>query len=254
MNLRRFTDTGLAAFRDYLRRLKDQDPTLDPPRDLLDDDASAQPLSPNIEATLRTFRNRGDFARWLHDAAAAADTAPPGNDPHFWAWLTLALFDQVCPARDGKRTPRETAWYIPAVRDPRRIYRHALYGSHTVYDASRKNGADAAIFLSNSLTRLGHFWYQIASRQDLITNPAVVSAATGLYFDPRAGRAKPGAATQKPGGVFRFVKLLNQLDRTWDLRLLSPNAVLDLLPAEFDPFKHTDRRGNATLPTRRTVA
>ncbi|MEM6256842.1 MAG: hypothetical protein AAGI37_00850, partial [Planctomycetota bacterium] len=134
MRFRRFNDEGLAHFRDYLERLKNKDPKLDPPKELLEDDRFSQRLPQLIEAEPVPFAKRMDFACWLHDAAKEAKAEVPRTDTHFWAWLSLALFDQVCPVNGyGKRKVNEIAWYIPAFEDRRRNYRHVLSGSYAIF-------------------------------------------------------------------------------------------------------------------------
>jgi hypothetical protein len=237
MKFRRFTDDGLTQFRVFLDRLKTEDPKLDPPTDLLMGKRFTEELDPAIELKPQPFARRMDFACWLDGAAG---DRLPRQDVHFWAWLSLALFDQVCPKNGhGKRTAREDAWYIPRFEDRQRNYRHVLFGSYLIYRLAKDQDADASVLLSNRLDKLGHFWYQIASRQDLIGNPSVVGAASQLYFDASKGRAKVGAVSKKPGSVFRFVKLLNQFDRVWDLRLRGVDGIIALLPQEFDDF-HAD--------------
>jgi len=237
MRFRRFNDEGLARFRDYLDRLKHEDPKLDPPPGLLNDDRYSSLLEPAIHAEPQPFARRMDFACWLHDVAKDAGVEIPGADKHFWAWLSLALFDQVCPVNDrGHRTVRELAWYIPMLDDRRRHYRHILYGSYTIFYIYRDKPEIADLLLMNKLPKLGHFWYQIASRQDLVSNPSVIGAATKIYVDTMSMRPKSRSATQAPGAVFRFVKLMNQLDRVWDLRLRGVDGILEVLPPEFSSF------------------
>jgi hypothetical protein len=244
MHLKAFNQKGIAAFTEYLDALR-LDPARPVPTDLLDKSTLTRPLPQPISApppppAPEGFATRMDFACWLHDAAKAADTDIPRKDAGFWAWLTLALFDQVCPANaKHERKVNELAWYIPAFDDSRRHYRHALFGSYLIYSIYADKPELVDIFLSSKLNSLGHFWYQIVSRQDLISNPAVVGAASLLYFDKNKNRQKRGASSKKPGSVFRFVKLLNQFDRVWDLRLRGVDGIIELLPQEFDGF-HAD--------------
>ncbi|GAB4476624.1 MAG: hypothetical protein OHK0044_22590 [Burkholderiaceae bacterium] len=49
---------------------------------------------------------------------------------------------------------------------------------------------------------------------------------------------KPGAsAIDRPGSVRRFVRVLQQLDLTYDIHGMSGKAIVDLLPPEFDVWK-----------------
>jgi hypothetical protein len=171
--------------------------------ELLTADRFSEPLAVTIRAEPQPFARRMNFTCWLHDAVKAAGANIPRKDAGFWAWLTLALFDQVCPANASReRRVNEIAWYIPAFDDSRRHYRHCLFGSYQIFLLHLERPDDAAIFLSSNLNNLGHFWYQIVSRQDLISNPAIVGAATCLYFDHKRNKPKVGAVSKKPGSVF----------------------------------------------------
>jgi hypothetical protein len=82
-------------------------------------------------------------------------------------------------------------------------------------------------------------YHEIVSRQDLSANKGVLQAAAMLYFDPKRGRPKPGAqgSHRNPGTVRRFVRVLQQLDVTYDIYGLSGEQILGLLPAEFDSWR-----------------
>jgi hypothetical protein len=80
-------------------------------------------------------------------------------------------------------------------------------------------------------------YLELAKRQELITNPAVVSAATRLYYDPSKGRLKRSGARGAPGTVRRFAEILTQLDVVWDLYSMSAEELIAMLPPEFDRFR-----------------
>jgi hypothetical protein len=77
------------------------------------------------------------------------------------------------------------------------------------------------------------------SRRDLIANRGVIEAALALYFDAQRGRPKAGAqgSLHQPGTVRRFVRVLQQLDVTYDIFGLSGEQLLELLPREFDQWR-----------------
>lgn len=84
---------------------------------------------------------------------------------------------------------------------------------------------------------VGHFYYQLASRQHLVTNRSVLQLATEMYIDPQTQVPKRGAQTRgRPGTIFRFVTILNQLDTTWDLYPMSTKEIAAMLPDEFQRF------------------
>ncbi len=240
MEIRRLNDRGLREFSSFLDRLR-QEPGLLVPDQLLTGTYTTEVIDPRLVLDLPRFVDRMDFGDWLHNFASSNSWEIPRRDRGFWSWLTLYFFDQVCPAdASGRRNVREQAWNIPAFDDSRRHYRHVLYGSYEVYYQFQEDPTAAGLLLSIDLTTVGQFWFQLVSRQELITNPAVVGAATQLYLDNATGKAKRGATSQGAGGIFRFVKLINQLDRVWDLRLRGVGGILSLLPREFEKFRPSE--------------
>ncbi len=238
MRFRRFTGTGVEAFTRYLQDLRG-DPKLALPPDLVEHDSMTELLTPEVTAEPEAFETRMDFARWLDRAFDDAGAEAPGLDAGFWTWLTAALFDQVRPADGrGRRKPGESARFIPEMSNSRLQYRHLLYGSTMVYELHKEELQAAEILLATPLNQLNHFFYQLASRREVLGNRAVLSTATRLYYDNERGRGKRGTVTRgKPGSVFRYVKLLNQLDRVLDLGSV-PEEMLDAhLPQEFDRFR-----------------
>ena len=245
MRFRRFNDRGMQAFGDYLGRLR-ENPGLPLPETMLTDPTLTEPLEPGIEAEPTAFEHRMAFARWIHEAARASGSAVPRGDAGFWTWLTAALFDQVCPPDgNGKRKVGEAARYIPEFADARLHYRHLLYGSTMIYGMHRADPGAAWVLLAAPLHRLNHFFYQLASRREIVSNAQVLQVATEMYMHPETYLPTRGAATRgKPGTVFRFVKVLNQLDRNLDLATVPMDSLLEWLPAEFDRFRA--RRAVAT--------
>jgi hypothetical protein len=78
---------------------------------------------------------------------------------------------------------------------------------------------------------------QIASRQELVTNSAVVTIATRLYVDTSTNSPKRGAGGKSRGAPRRLADILNQFDVTWDLYYMSAEDLLGMLPEEFDRFR-----------------
>lgn len=245
MQLCRFNERGLRAFGDFLDRLR-SDPTQPVPRSLLTDPHLTQPLDPPIEAQPRPFETRMEFTRWLHDAAAHADTHVPRGDAGFWAWLTLALFDQVCPEKNGKRKAGELARYIPMFDDWKRRYRHLLATPYAVFFVHQDDPGRAALILFSPLHILGEITEQFASRQELVSCPGTLALASHLFV----GTANRGLRSGASGKAARRLgKLLNQFQRTWDITIMSPSEAAAILPREFDRFKNAaETQAGATVP------
>jgi len=239
MKFRRFTDEGLTRFREYLERLRDDDPKLDPPTDLLEDGRFSEPLQQSIEAEPTPFAKRMDFACWLHDAATAAGAEIPRTDTHFWAWLSLALFDSVCPAKlDGSRRAKETPRYIPILDNPRRYYRHALLGPYLVYKQFEKNPEIAAPLLCGTLVKLHDEAYRLFVENQLLVHASAVNTLRLLYYDPAQNKIRRNAQSKKaPGSIRRLVKVIGQYARTFDLDIVPTESLIDMLPTEFDRWR-----------------
>jgi hypothetical protein len=56
----------------------------------------------------------------------------------------------------------------------------------------------------------------------------------GIFFQIILSRKR---GPRRPGTVFRFIDILDQLDVTWDLYSMTTDMLLGCLPAEFDRFK-----------------
>ena len=233
MRLARFNELGLDYFRKYLGLLR-QDPKASPPMHLLTSGEYSDDLPEPIDAEPRPFSNRLEFAEWLHDAAEAAGTAVPRDDVNFWAWLSLALFDQVCPV-DGneRRKVGAQARYIPDTANWRRRYRHLLANPFDVLSVHFPNHQRALVALVNPLDKPGELSEQFGSRVEIINCPGSIGLATYLYIDPQTRERRKGASGE---AARRFGKLMNQYTRTFDLPEMESGVFASILPKEFDRF------------------
>jgi hypothetical protein len=93
------------------------------------------------------------------------------------------------------------------------------------------------VLLCGPLFRPGEIVEQIVARSEILTNANAVEVATAIYFDPRSGSFKRGAAGKGGGSVRRLADVLNQFDLTWDLYWMSAAGILAKLPGEFDRFR-----------------
>jgi hypothetical protein len=223
---------GIDQFRSYLARLR-ADEQAAPPVDLLDDPAYYKEMRVDIGFEPQPFPGRLAVGEFLARELEPLGAEVTDRDAGLWAWLSLALFDQVCPAgAAGKRQPGQDYRHIPDF-GYRHKHRHLLFGPFQLY---RRHGATSALLLSGPLSSETAIYHEIASRQDLVAHRGVLDAARTLYLDVRRGRPKPGAqgSINQPGTVRRFVRVLQQLDVTYDIYGLSGRQIVGLLPPEFD--------------------
>ena len=235
--IRKFTDEGIDQFRNYLAELREGS-TSPPPFHILNDPATSEPINDEVQIENRNFETRLDLARYLDITLANIDSDSIEADVHLWSWLSLFYFDLVCPAPNN------------AIRNPGRDYRHILEpgypyghnhllaGAYLVYTVYALYDELSSLLLYTAPHIESGFHHQLAQRQSIITNKGVMEAAHLLYFDNNKGKPKFGAiAKNKPGTIYRFIDVIQQLDLNYDLYSMSGEKILGLLPPEFDKWK-----------------
>jgi len=248
LTARSLTNLGLERFRACLARLRKGE-RIEPPWELLEGRGYTSELPFELELAQQAFVSRIALAKHLAGRLKYPDAGEIDRNRGLWGWLSLFYFDQVCPLRsDGTRRPGQDYRHIPEPGYRHRL-RHLLYGPYRVY---RRPGAPSKLLLSGPVHSESGIYHEIASRQDLIANTGVVEAAMLLYYDVSRGGPKPGAQDTKarPGTVRRFVRVLQQLDLTYDIYGLSGEQILELLPAEFDAWQPDARQAELTLAER----
>lgn len=226
---------GMERFREYLSQLRDG-ATAPPPLELLDDSAFVTELPAEIVIELCDFVDRYSLGKYLVEQLGVLGSEITDRDAGLWSWLSLMFFEQVCPASsEARREPGRDYRHIPDF-SYRHRHRHLLFGA---YQTVRRHGVKALLLLSGPPDSETGLYHEIASRQDMIANKGVIEAAMLLYLDQKRGRPKRGAqgSNRQPGTVRRFVRVLQQLDVTYDIFGLSGMQIIELLPAEFDPWR-----------------
>jgi hypothetical protein len=236
VKLRRFNEQGLAKFRGFLDTLVTDNPQAWP-EELLTEAGASDPVG-GVDVEQRNFGNRLQAASYLYNLLNLIQAGNIERDTGLWSWLAFFYFEQLCSrSTSGNYKPGSRAKWIPESGDFRRYYRHLLAGPYLIYRAHRDNPERALILLCGASSKPGEIVEQLASRQELITSPAVVEAATKLYFDEARQSPKAGAAGKGAGSARRLADILNQFDVTWDFAVMEADDLLDMLPKEFDKFR-----------------
>ena len=238
MHLRRFNPTGMAAFRSYLDSLA-TDPTREPPTSWLEEPAMTEKVPIDVEVAAAEFTSRLSVGQQLLGWVEASGIAQPERDAGLWTWLSLLLFDTVCP-RDGNgvRKPHKFNRHIAEVDNWQKRHRHLLLSPFLVFRAHRDRPERALALLWQSVHKPGDVVTQITERQEYWSNRGVVEAATALYYDAKKGRDPVGAQNKTKGGARRFTDLLNQLDVNWYLYGMTASELVAFLPEkEFARFR-----------------
>ena len=235
--LRKFTDKGIAQFRRYLADLRDGAAS-PPPFDLLVDPVASKPVKGQLQIENRKFATRLELAQYLDEALGEIESGSIETDVYLWSWLSLFYFDQVCP--DGENGIRKPGRDYRHVLEPgyRYGHNHLIAGAYLVYTVYGLNDDLSKLLLYTSLSIESTFHHQLAQRQSIITNKGLMEAAHLLYLRNQELKPKSGAlARRKPGTVYRFVDVIQQLDLNYDLYSMTGEEVLQLLPAEFNKWK-----------------
>lgn len=238
MQLRRFTEPGLKAYKQALAEIRAERADSLPAR-LLESPDHTETVS-SIAILPKAYATRLDLAEAVCAVLDEAGlTTESMADLGLWGWLSAAHFDSVCPtAADGSRNPGADYRYVPTTNF-RHFYRHLVRGPVRIYRLYERELSVARILLCQHPSTPGDFVEQLAARQERVTNPAVLGAATKLYFDEATMLPKRGAAAtnRRPGTLRRFIDVLDQLDLTYDLYGMTTDQLLTLLPAEFNRFR-----------------
>ena len=234
--VRTLTEEGINGFRGYLARLR-AGSTEDPPRELLNDTRSSAKADFNVEVENLKFGTGLDAAKYLYEVLSTVEYSRVDQNVGLWTWLSLKYIDQLCPVRkSGSRRPGQDYRFI-LEPEFRYYYRHLLFGAYTVF---KLHGDRAPLLFDGPPSEMNKFRLELACRQGFITNRGIIEAASLMYYDAHRGTAKRGAAatTRKPGTLFRFIDVVQQLDLTYDLHNMTGEQVLDLLPSEFNEWRN----------------
>ena len=235
MLLRSLNHNGVARFRSALGKLRDGT-SVEVSTDLLEDNAHTEAVSAEINVEPRSFVSRLELGEYLNGLLSALPIEEIDRNRGLWSWLSLWLFDVVCPCRaDGSRKPGRDYRHIPDF-GYRHRHRHLLFGP---YELFRRHGARSIVLLAGAPSSESGLYHEIAGRQELVSNPGVIDATVRLYMDRKTGTPKKGAqgSATVPGGVRRLVHVLQQLDLTFDIHAMTGRQIVDLLPDEFDVWR-----------------
>ena len=180
MKVARLNESGIATFAGWLETLK-QGGSVQAPMSLLTNPAATESLAVQVEIEQRTFTTRLEAAEYLFSRFAAAGLTDVDRDRGLWAWLSLFYFDSVCPVgKGGIRKPGAQPRHIPEPGNFRRYYRHLLGGPYRIYRAHRDNPKRAMALLCQPVNLPGDVVEQLASRQEVVTNPQLSPSFDGL--------------------------------------------------------------------------
>jgi len=237
INLRKFNKDGCKKFIECIIKMKSTELFELP--DLNNDKFSQKYENRFMIDENRSFNSRLEFGEYLFNCFRNnnLDRKKVIGESNLWTWLAYIYFDGICPLdKNQKRHVKEIARYVCS-SDYRNYYRHYIVSSYDIYSIHGKESSK--LFLYTPLYIHNDFIEQIASRQYLISNKNIVEVANILYWDNDLKHPKKGSQSRKRNGnLRRFVKIIGQLELTYDVYSMAPEEIIELLPKEFDIWKN----------------
>lgn len=239
--LRRLTVEGIKraqAFLKYMREHPDADRT--PPDELLSGDTFSRPLGTNANITVgpRRFRRRRDAGAYLSPLLSSVRRQIL-DDAGVWSWLGMFYFKATAPAtlspNDMTFIFEHGAGTSNARRSEQQTYRHYLWGSWRLYEQHREG---AAFLLDQPISSWDDLSERSFGSRRVFNSAGVVPTILHLYT---SGYRKKSGYVRSPGGLRHLLRVLPQLEMTYDVYGMEPEALLRILP---EPF----RRWNEGTP------
>ena len=199
----------------------------------LRDQRYSSPFSPTLNIENVPIRTRRDAASIFVPLLDDLDK-PVADDDGLWSWLGMCFAPEYPPSnstttgayvflRDESTTELRRAY--------QRRYRHALRSSYLIY---RQHGETAAFLLDQAITSFSDLEDRLLSDFRAFSSVGVVQLAIELYTD---GISLKSEYSRAAGGLRRLLRVLNQLERTYDVYGMKADSLLSILPSEFDRWK-----------------
>jgi hypothetical protein len=237
-DLRYFTEAGRTRWGAWIDELR-AEPSSEFPTGLLTNPDFTFLIPGNLTIDREVFSDKFTLARKLAALVTAireARSLPSNRWVGFWDWLAAFYFDSICEKKEGGiwKLKEKSHYYLSDSYN--RTYRHRIFGPVDLYSRLANS---SRLLISGPPSSLTDWEEPIASRIQISKSRNLANALFRLYWDPNKEAPKRGAApnTRKPGTLRRFLDLIQQLDRTYDLTSISTDCILELLPREFDRYK-----------------
>lgn len=249
IEIRKYNKQGIESFRSILERCAtDGAYALHARADvdlLLSDQSKTERICPGLMIDeAKTFESRFQLAEYL---LPVLEKLPLGTRDPLWdegllAWLAGAWFDSFAPVRKSRRKMLAVSHWIPNIDTSRRWYRHVVLGPLFVVRQFRDRPELARMMLSPALSvPTAEIYRAFIENPRFFACVPAVEVAHLLYWDPATQSLKRGHGDKGTKGDLRgLLRVLNQLDRTFDLHFIPAASLLAKLPNEFDGFRPTN--------------
>ena len=234
--LRGLTPAGIERAREFLAYLREHpDAGREPPRELLYAEPWSQPHDGGVVVERRAFRTRREAGAYLAPLLMPVRRRIL-DDAGVWSWLGMFYFAGTAPA---ELSPNNVAFVFEsgedtsnAGRSDQQRYRHYLWGSWRLYE---QHGERAAFLLDQPIASWDDISQRAFGSRRVFTSLGVVQLILALYTD---GTRKKRGHVHSAGGLRHLLRVLPQLELTYDVYGMTPDALLQVLP---EPFREWAR-------------
>lgn len=235
--LRQLTPAGIERAQEFLANLR-ENPSGDrePPHELLHGQHYSRPFDEAVRVEPRAFRTRREAGEHLSQALAPVRHRITDH-PGVWSWLGMYYFAGAAPEKLSPNNMtflfEPTATSTHGTRSDQQRYRHYLWGSWRLYE---QHGHDADFILGQSISSWDDITERVSGSRRVFNSIGLVPLILRLYTQ---GSGKKRGHVHNPGGLRHLLRVLPQLELTYDIYGMEPDALLEVLP---EPFREWDRR------------
>lgn len=225
---------GEGEFRNYINRLRINPSTQRPD---LNDPPYSREFSPRVMLDESpAFGSKMEMAEYLDRAFAQAGLKREDviGEKELWTYIAYLWFDGLTDNL-GNILKREEYYIATSPHNYRRFYLHLVGAPYILFASLREN---SRIFNYDHIWKSNDFAERVASNQFLISHPNIIESIDRLYFDATRGAPKVGATNEsRKGNIRRFIRVIQQLELTYDIYSMPPQQIINLLPQEFGEWR-----------------
>ena len=258
--IHKLTPEGLKLFYDFIIETRSDEAAglkpLDLPNNLLTDPRLRAPFSKDIIDTKKIFSNRYEMSEYIF---TTWKTFHPDHYSEIgvWAWFSVIYFGQLRRTKKtiikGQASPstQRTEHFIPdeynRVAGMSVGYRNAVRYPFQLRELGYPDNFLKFCLVRDSVSDMGDPLESIGSNKKVLQNPALMNLILALYFDPKAGKAKPGVfakatiskkgQTGKAGSRRLLPLIIPRVKKSYDIHDMSPSELIDACGKEVKTSK-----------------
>ncbi len=237
MKVRQLTPAGITRARDLLAEWRSAAPVdHNQLHDLLESSRYSEPFRDSLEVTRQPVATRRDAAILLVELLGDI-TVPIADDYGLWSWLGMFFLPEMPP---GPRTSDDAYVFLgdesttELRRAYQRRYRHMLRGAYLLF---RQHDESAAFLLDRPISSFGTLEDRLFSDFRAFNSKGVVHLAIRLYTREKDTLKRGYSDDRTPGSVRHLLRILNQMERVYDVYGMSSEALMRILPEDFSVWQ-----------------